>query len=388
MKILHINSVYGNGSTGRIVADLVREASKMGNDSMALYGRFPISSANNAIKVSTEWEAKIHSLISRYTGQQFSYSPIATLRVIKFIESYNPDVVHLHCLNGNFINVYKLMDYLKNHGIRTVLTLHAEIMHTAGCEHAYDCELWMSECSNCPRVSGKITRFFRDDANFAFRKMRKAFARFDNLTIVGVSDWLTQRAKKSGVFSECNARFSTVYNGCDLSAFKPSPKKENVRKKILHVTPNFNHPLKGGKYVIQLAKEHPEWNFYVAGHDGSDIEDKPRNINFLGKISNKYDLAKFYSASDVTLLTSKRETFSMVCLESLCCGTPVIGFQAGGPESVFTMEGAIFVPQGDFRALANAIRSTFTTSPVIDSELLKSQFSAKQMFQKYYQLYL
>jgi len=388
VKILQINSVYGNGSTGKIVYDLVHEANKRGIESIALYGRYPVSSDDNAVKVSSEIEAKIHSLISRCTGQQFSYSPFATHKTISFIESYNPDVIHLHCLNGNFINVYRLIDYLKRHKIKTVLTLHAEIMHTAGCEHAYDCEKWRNECNNCPRVSGKITRLFRDDANVAFRKMREAFAGFDNLTIVGVSDWLTQRAKLSGVFSECCASFATVYNGCDLMVFSPFPKKKNTRKKILHVTPNFNHPLKGGKYVIQLANIHPEWDFYVAGHDGLDVADRPQNLNFLGKITNKHELAKVYSDSDVTLLTSRRETFSMVCLESLCCDTPVVGFKAGGPESVFTMGGATFVPQGDVFAIADAIQSTLTSKPVIDCGMLKRQFSAKQMFQEYYKLYL
>ena len=39
---------------------------------------------------------------------------------------------------------------------------------------------------------------------------------------------------------------------------------------------------------------------------------------------------QLYSAVDLTLITSQRETFSMPVAESLCCGTPVVGFDTGG----------------------------------------------------------
>ena len=52
------------------------------------------------------------------------------------------------------------------------------------------------------------------------------------------------------------------------------------------------------------------------------------------QVEDQSELAAFYSLADVTLLTSEKETFSMVCAESLCCGTPVVGFQAGAPEGI------------------------------------------------------
>ena len=41
-------------------------------------------------------------------------------------------------------------------------------------------------------------------------------------------------------------------------------------------------------------------------------------------------LAEYYSLVDVTVITSFHETFSMVVAESLSCGTPIVGFKAGG----------------------------------------------------------
>lgn len=48
---------------------------------------------------------------------------------------------------------------------------------------------------------------------------------------------------------------------------------------------------------------------------------------------SKERLRELYQSSKCTLLLSKRETFSMVVLESLACGTSVIGFKNGGTDS-------------------------------------------------------
>ena len=41
----------------------------------------------------------------------------------------------------------------------------------------------------------------------------------------------------------------------------------------------------------------------------------------------------------------------MICAESLCCGTPVVGFKAGAPEQISIPEFSCFVQFGDVPAL-------------------------------------
>ena len=77
----------------------------------------------------------------------------------------------------------------------------------------------------------------------------------------------------------------------------------------------------------------------------------------LGKIADKNILAALYSIAKLTIIVSKRETFNMPTAESLCCGTPVVGFKAGGPESIAIPEYSQFVKYGDIEALLCCVLS-------------------------------
>lgn len=79
----------------------------------------------------------------------------------------------------------------------------------------------------------------------------------------------------------------------------------------------------------------------------------------------------------------------MVTAESLCCGTPVFGFKAGGPESIVNKEYAVFVEYGDIHSLINSIINSSDVlyrPSEIASESIK-QFNSSQMGENYIQLY-
>lgn len=394
MKIIQINCVYAKGSTGKIVYNLHTYLEKTGENSIVCYGRGDKTKDRNVYKVSGEFEAKIHSLQSKIFGIEFAHSPIATGRLIEIIKNEHPDIVHLHCLNGHFVNVYKLLWFLKENKVQTVLTLHAEIMHTAGCEHAVECQKWRTHCKKCKSVKGLISQYFRDDAMHCFNLMHNAVANFETLTVVGVSKWLTNRCLESAIFKDSKAEFVTIYNGVNIDIFRPQlekkclPKKEAHRKPvILHVTPNFNHALKGGKYVIEVAKKHPEWTVIIVGIDNDEIN--LPNIVVINKTNNQEELAQIYSEADVTIITSKRETFSMVCAESLCCGTPVVGFECGGPESVFQNRYCHFVKYGDVNLLCEKIKEVLRNKidSIECSDLASTHYADHEMCERYYKLY-
>lgn len=394
MHILQVNCFFDRGSTGRIVADIRREAIAAGHTVTVCYGRHAAAPTAGVYKVSSEREAKVHALASRLWGVEFGFSPQATARVIRRIRDEKPDVVHLHCLNGHFINVYRLVHYLKKHHIRTVLTLHAEIMHTAGCEHALSCEKWTTECHHCSKIGGMLSRLVRDDARHCYRKMKAAFDGFAELTVVGVSAWLTARAARSPIFRD--AHFASVGNGVNTAVFKPQDTAvlaerlalHEGEKVVLYVTPSFARPLKGGGEMLEMARRLPQHRFVIVGFDG-DAATLPANVTPIAHTQDAVEMATFYTLADVTLLTSVRETFSMVTAESLCCGTPVVGYEAGAPETIALPHYSTFVPQGDRdaleKALCTALEMPCDTAAMV-SEAQK-RYATRTMTEAYLALY-
>lgn len=363
MKILQVNCVYNTGSTGKIMYDIHTEILKTGYESVVCYGRGANAQDKNVYKICSEIYSKFNNLLSRFTGIMYGGCFFSTNKLISVIKKENPDVVHLHCINGYFVNIYRLINWLKKNRIKTVLTLHAEFMHTANCGYAFDCEKWKSGCGNCPVFKKETKSLFFDSTARSFKKMKKAFDGFnENLVIASVSEWLMERAKQSPILA--GKKHITVLNGLDNGVFNPCFSEAlakqigtSDKKTVLFVTPAFsldpNH-IKGGYYVVELARRMPDVNFVIIGCR-EQYDNLPKNVLNIGRIENQSKLAEYYSTADVTLLASKRETFSMVTAESLSCGTPVVGFKAGAPETITIPEYSCFVEYGDIDALRKTV---------------------------------
>lgn len=401
MKVLQINCVYKKGSTGKIVYDLHTEFKKQNIDSVVCYGRGQKSSEGDVYKTCSELYSKFNNLRSRLTGIMYGGCYFSTFRLIKRIKQENPDIVHLQCINGYFVNIYKLVKWLKENDIPTVATLHADFMFTGGCGSSIDCHQWKNRTgcgySGCPRWRSETGSILFDRTNTMWKKMKYSFEGFENLTVVSVSPWLAERAKQSIIFADkenipiLNGIDTTIFHSYDTVELK-TQLKLNGKKVIFHATACFSPQkkhLKGGYYVLELAKRLENENviILVAGRS-EPIECIPNNIIFLGNVTDQKQLAQYYSMADVTLLTSERETFSMVTAESLCCGTPLVGFFAGGPESIALKEYSTFVKHGDIDALQDAVLQWLEKSKPCDIEdAAHSKYSKQRMVQDYIKCY-
>lgn len=365
-KILQINSVYGVGSTGRLTKDLHHALAKDGLESTVLYGRGPNTQDEGVIRVCSDLYGKAQSLTSRLTGLSYGGCLLSTAMILRTLDREQPDIVHLQCVNEHFVNIYRLVSWLRDNRIRTVLTLHADFMFTANCGSSLECEGWRDGCLACPDVKRATKSLLLNRTAESYDRLKDAFDGFGNrLSVVSVSPWLMERAKSSPMLR--SFKHSTIMNGVDANVFKPTDSQEvrwmydlGERKIVLHVTAQFDDSpgyLKGGSYVFELARRMTNdlVTFVVIG-PSRIAGSVPDNVLMLGKLSDGNELARWYSAASCTLLTSKQETFSLVCAESLCCGTPVVGFRAGGPESIAYPAASTFESHGDLDALESCVR--------------------------------
>lgn len=397
MKIMQINCTYRAGSTGKMMYDIHTYLVSNSAESFMCYGRGKRTEEKNVIKLCPEIYAKFQNLFSRISGLMYGGCLLSTNKLIRLIRRESPDIVHLHCINGYFVNVYRLIGFLKANNIKTVLTLHAEFMYTANCGHAYECDGWLKGCGSCPRLYSETKSLLFDRTADSFKKMKNAFDGFENdLRVVSVSPWLMERASRSPILK--NMHHLCVLNGIDTETFYARDASflierfaERGQKLVLFVTAFFSdacdHP-KGGAFLAELARRMPDVKFLVAGKY-SVSSHLPENIELLGNIDDMDLLSELYSAADLSLVLSKRETFSMPVAESLCCGTRVVGFFSGAPEMIAIPEYSRFVEYGNVDALEDAVRCTLAqeTDSCAVSEVARKKYSAKIMASEYADIY-
>jgi glycosyltransferase involved in cell wall biosynthesis len=94
-------------------------------------------------------------------------------------------------------------------------------------------------------------------------------------------------------------------------------------------------------------------------------------VSFVGKKSPD-ELAIIMQHSAVLVLPSRAESFGMVLVEALACGTPVVATRCGGPEDIVDDRVGVLVPPEDPEALANGIEHVLTHAEDYDPAALRA----------------
>jgi len=391
MRVLLIDVNYKYSSTGKIVHDLAYELIKSGHKARVLFGRGEPVNNDVALRIAPIWEVYFHALMTRLTGLVGIFSYFATRRMIREIRKFKPDVIHLHELHGYYVNYSEVVRFLKRSNIPVVWTFHCEFAYTGKCGYAYDCEKWKSECSSCPQIKEYPSSLYFDFTRYMFNAKKKDFAGFDNLTIVTPSAWLARRVKQS-FLSGYDVR--VIHNGIDTeSVFYPrlGNTQSESKKTVLAVAPDIMSERKGGRWVLELARRFSDnVEFIMVGVVG-DVDGVPSNVRLVDRTNNQNELAEYYSDADLFLICSKRENFPTTCLESLACGTPVVGFDEGGTAETAPGRLGHFVPFGDVSALELAINDYFAGRSEIDQHecrnFAEQNYSKQAMYSNYVRLY-
>lgn len=396
MRVLLIDVNCKYSSTGKIVYDLYNKLRAEGHEAAIAYGRGKKICEEKIYKFGLDIETYVHALLARVTGYNGYFSYFSTRRLIRFIEEFQPDVIHIHELHAYFVNIEPLINYIRQKGIKTVCTLHCEYMYTGKCGHSHECEKWKTECTKCPHVHEYPASILLDQTTYMFRKKKSLFDEWKGLVIATPSQWLADRAKQSFLR---NCMTKVVHNGINVDIFRPQnadalKKEYNIKpdeKVVLGLAPDILSEAKGGSYILQLAEKmkNQKVRFVLVGVTGKGVE-YIDNVVFVGKIRNQQKLAQHYSMADVFVICSKRENFPTTCLEAQCCGTPIVGFDTGGSRETAVLTEKYFTDYGDVDALKESVESILYFSDEnyrTLSQLAKDSFNITKMYDRYLEIY-
>ena len=396
MKVLLIDVNCKNSSTGKIVYDLYTAVNESGNEAAVCYGRGKKIKEHNIFKFGLDVETCIHALLTRITGFTGCFSPFSTIRLIRFIKKFKPDVVHIHELHAYFVNIKPLINYLKKNKIKTIMTLHCEFAYTGKCGHSVECDQWKIGCKKCPHLKEYVSTMWFDHTAYMFNQKKKLFEDFEDLTIVTPSNWLAERVKQS--FFK-NHDIKVIHNGINTDVFSPKDTTQlkemyNIaddEKVVLAVAPNLMSDNKGGKYVLQLADAMKDQRirFILIGVD-EEMTVENSNVIILRRIYNKDLLAQYYSLADAFVICSERENFPTTCLEAQCCGTPVCGFDTGGTKETDVLGLCLLSEYKDMDKLCDNMLYLLFKSSVRKEDIYEKAiaiYSSKAMCSKYAEVY-
>jgi len=386
MKILYIDVNCKNSSTGNIVYNLYKCCINNGIESRVCFGRGYKVKEKNIYKFGLDLETVCHAILTRISGYTGCYSFFSTIKLIKYIKKFNPDIVHIHELHAYFVNVKQLLMFLKKNGIPTVFTNHCEFLYTGKCGHSKFCDKYSKQCGNCPLLKEYPKSIFFDRTRHMLETKKRIFNEWDNISIVSPSLWLDSKINKS--FLKDKKRYiignsidTTIFNYKDIA-------KSSKNKIILSVGPDIMSDNKGGKRVLEIAKLLPEFTFILIGDTRHTITDL-NNVKIYPPILNKETLIKFYSNADCFLILSELETFPTTCIEAQCCGTKVIGYDVGGVKETILNNHGFVVRKLDKDSLVKGLKQILNSD--YDKKIVSANaceyYSIDNMFAKYLTIY-
>ncbi len=362
MKVLQINVSVNSGSTGRIAEDIGNLLLRQGHESYIAYGRGNRPSGSELIKIGGNMGICAHWILTAFFDKHGFGSKKATLELISQIEIIKPDIIGLHNIHGYYINAEVLFEYLRKSKIPIVWTLHDCWSFTGHCTYfdSVNCEKWKTQCYSCPKTKFYPTSYFIDNSrnNYSIKKI--LFNLPQNIQLVTPSNWLKNLVRQSFLKHSVD----TIYNGVDLTIFKPNNGNNSLSQKlqlnckslVLGVASVWDKR-KGLDDFVTLSKiiDNNKYQIILIGLDKRQIKNLTPNIIGIERTEDLQQLADYYSLANVFVNPTWQDNFPTTNIESLACGTPVVTYNTGGSVEAIDENTGIVVNKGDIEGLKNAI---------------------------------
>lgn len=347
-KLIQINTVC-NGSTGNIMRQIQIEAQSQGYETISFYGRRKGYADLPCEKFGSFVGFWSHVIWNTITDKQGLFSCFFTKKMIKRLKEEGPDIIHLHNLHGYYLNYPLLFQYLREEFKgKIVWTFHDCWPVTGHCPYFVlaKCDKWRTMCSKCPNKGYYPISWFMDSSESNYKLKKKLFSGFENMTIVCPSGWMQDIVKQSFLKE---IKSVIISNGIDLDVFYPRKTEVSLRKynipkdkKVILGVASIWEERKGLEVFINLAKELDE-NYVIVLVGLNKAQKRKMLFNMIGieRTENKDELAEIYSRADLFLNPSEEESFSLVTIEAMACGTPVLALDSSAVKELVDDENGV-----------------------------------------------
>lgn len=388
MKIVHINLSDNDGGAAKATVRLHKAMLEQGVDSNVIVIRNR-RKEDNTIQVTSAFDSEIYSK-ARYLLGAFRVrksdkkrglfsSPVGSSTLWKNKTLLDADFIYLHWINHGVLDVRGVENILKLNK-PVIWVAHDMWPATGGCHHALDCQHYKTECRYCPSLFGGS----KYDLSYKqFKHKESVYSKYNNLYFIAISDFMRTILSESALTKDCEIRL--ISNAINTKTFKPLGKEFACR--ALGIDPSKKIVLFGADMGVK--NRYKGWNYFqkslIELHSkyGESVEvvlfgssyneeierEIPFKTHFMGKLEDEISMAILYNAADVFVISSIAESLSYTTIESISCGTPVVGFDIGGiPFIIRHKINGYLAPIGNEKELALGMDWVLSSDQTKDSE--------------------
>ncbi len=350
----------------------------------------------------------IDHILKRYlvrTDEVFSIGinlPFKNIIFEKFVQSINPDIIHVHWGGYSFITPFFLAKLAKKYNSRLIVTTHDYYYFTGGCHITMACIQHDNNCQSCPMAKNVFGKKWIASTRNGINK----FSSNTNICFVSPSfytyNYLNKNFKniKSVVIANTVGNFYLPHRFSLKNRFIEFKKYRDLNNNIPTIIAvgvnKSKQNNKGADIILELVQKLAEinlpYNLITVG-DFLQLNVNGTHLHFMN--SSVDQMKELYTISDLCIVPSRYETFSQVTLEAIQFGTPVVAFDLTGPKDIIidSLSGFL-VPSFNIDQFCRTVIQNLSYKILNEDILIQAaletskKFSPSKIVLKYQELYL